>query len=167
MSKLTKAQQADKESAIGRLQECFPIGTTVHTSLAHVSASGMQREIKVYVATIDDVDGSPGIHEVTYSVSRALGLRVGKRGGVIVGGCGMDMGFQLCHNISYELHGFCKDLERACGICGAAIGEPCTETEFRNANGVRSYLAKHRMDFNGTKVHQCRRSGYTLIHNCL
>lgn len=40
-----------------------------------------------------------------YSVSKLLGYRMGKRDGLIVGGCGMDMGFEVVYNLSAALFG--------------------------------------------------------------
>ena len=58
----------------------------------------MTREIGVVV-----------IHEgraahVSVAVADAFGYRIGKRDGVIVHGCGMDMGFALVRRIATALH---------------------------------------------------------------
>ena len=40
-----------------------------------------------------------------YSVSCALGLRLGKRDGMIIHGCGMDMGFDIAYRLGFKLYG--------------------------------------------------------------
>lgn len=99
MGNLTKAQQADRDEARAKLREIFPVGSTAHTILRHVSRSGMLRSISVIdPATCNDV---------TWLVSRALGWSRNKRtDGINVPGCGMDMGFHLIHSLSYAIHGY-------------------------------------------------------------
>lgn len=92
-----KYSKQDREEALTRLREWIKPGDTVHTLLRHVSRSGMQREIGV-VLLKDGIDLHPN-----HAVACVLGKRLGKRDGVIVGGCGMDMGFHLVYNLSYVL----------------------------------------------------------------
>jgi hypothetical protein len=66
---------------------------TIYTVLRHVSNSGMQREISVKM-----IDAGRIIH-LDYLVSTALGMKQGKHNGIVVRGCGMDMGFHIVHNI--------------------------------------------------------------------
>ena len=66
---------------------------TIYTVLRHVSASGEQREISVKM-----VDAGRIIH-LDWLVSEALELKRGKHNGLIIRGCGMDMGFHLVDNI--------------------------------------------------------------------
>jgi hypothetical protein len=66
---------------------------TIYTVLRHVSASGMQREVSVKM-----IDAGRIIH-LDYLVSTALGMKQGKHNGIVVRGCGMDMGFHIVHNI--------------------------------------------------------------------
>jgi hypothetical protein len=66
---------------------------TIYTVIRHVSSSGMQREISVKM-----IDAGRIIH-LDYLVSTALGMKVGKHNGIVVKGCGMDMGFHIVHNI--------------------------------------------------------------------
>lgn len=95
--KLTKAQQAERADAIAKLREWIKPGDTVYTILRHVSRSGMQREIGVCILK----DGEM-LHP-NYSVALALGHRQGKQDGIIMGGCGMDMGFALVYNLGMTL----------------------------------------------------------------
>ena len=118
---MTKAEKREKWEAIEKLREWIKPGDTVYTILRHVSRSGMQREIGI-VLLKDGTDLHPN-----YLVAKALGERVGKFDSVIVGGCGMDMGFHLVYNLSYVLYpdGF------------GCVGEKCPSND--HSNGDRDY----------------------------
>ncbi len=126
MARQTKAQKAERERALEELRELLPPGSTVHTILRHVSKSGMQREISCKRAFPDGQ-----IADLDYLVSQVLGDRIGKHGGIVVGGCGMDMGFHIVHSLSYALHGM-NDVGPD-AIAKSAIGHPYkpTDTQFR------------------------------------
>jgi len=75
-------------------------GDTVYTVLRHVARSGMQRRISCIV--IDKETGSP--FQIDWLVSWATGERLDReKEGLVVGGCGMDMGFHLVYNLSRSL----------------------------------------------------------------
>lgn len=95
----TKAQQTAKQEAADQLRKWLKPGDTVYTILRHVSRSGMQREISLYVKTPDGMQWLDGY------ARHVLGLRVGKREGLVIGGCGMDMGFELVYQLGYALFG--------------------------------------------------------------
>ena len=90
---LTKAELAERAEAIARLHSYLKPGSTVRTSVLHVSRSGMQREIECLC--VDPADHE--IVNISWLVARAIGARVGKTGGVVMGGCGMDMCFQTVY----------------------------------------------------------------------
>lgn len=115
--------------ALARLREWLKPGDTVHTVLRHVSRSGMQREISLLHTSCEN--GEPVTRDLTYNASRALGERIGKRDGIVMGGCGMDMGFALVYSLSSELfpEGF------------GCIGERCPAND--HANGDRDYTPGH------------------------
>jgi hypothetical protein len=75
---------------------------TIYTYTEHVSKSGMRRHIKPIVI----VDGEP-INISGYIADMGLFQRVkmGKGDGVIVKGCGADMGFHIVYSISRALYG--------------------------------------------------------------
>lgn len=127
MSKRTKAQAQEKAIAESRaeLLEIVKPGDTVFLILRHVSKSGMQREISAFVM----VDGEP--RYLNYHAAIILGTRVGKHDGVVVGGCGMDMGFSLVYNLSCALFP---------GM-GRKPGDPDYSPHGGNDPG---YLLKHR-----------------------
>lgn len=110
-----RKSDAEKTEAIERLLQTVEPGDTVYTIVRHVSRSGMQREISlvaidrsVIVLPIDSRAGiaqvsREALHMIDYWASRALGYRIGKHGGIVVGGCGMDMGFHLVYNLGRTL----------------------------------------------------------------
>ena len=89
---------ADREEAIAALRAKCPRDSRVYTSVKHVSRSGMQRTIGLYVVTDGEVD------DISVYVSRALGWRRDyRRGGLIVDGCGMDMCFHTVYVLASVL----------------------------------------------------------------
>ena len=92
-------KEALRQEAIDQLRELLPPGSTVYTILRHVSKSGMSRRIDCYTI----IDNEP--RYLSGYVSRLVGDRLHPGGGIVVGGCGMDMGFHIVHNLSYALHG--------------------------------------------------------------
>lgn len=89
---------------------------TVYTVLRHVSRSGMYREISVIIPVITGGDVSGGdnpahvrqfVHP-SYTIAGILGWPYSEKNGhnaVVVGGCGMDMGFHLIYTLSEKLYG--------------------------------------------------------------
>lgn len=96
MARETKAQRAEREQAIETIRGMVRPGDTVYTVLRHVSRTGMMREISLHVVAQD----TGRLFDLTYFAARALGDRIGKRGGIRVPGCGMDMGFHLVYSLS-------------------------------------------------------------------
>lgn len=103
---MTKAKLLEREESIreltgkgmGRKRPWLQPGDIVYTILRHTSASGMSREITPLIFT-PPIKGYPTIDPryLTYHVGRVVGLRQGKHDGLVIGGCGMDMGFQLVY----------------------------------------------------------------------
>jgi len=103
MRKLTKAQQAEHAEALEWFRKNFPPGSTLYTVLRNVSRSGMTRHIGL-VGFLDGERRYP-VHP-NYSGSLLYGSHVNKCGdGIVVSGCGMDMGFNLVYVIAYAVHG--------------------------------------------------------------
>ena len=102
MTTLTAAEQdvaAERRTqAIQTLQRRLPVGSTVYTTVLHISRSGMMRVIKVLVAH----EGQ--IVDLSSLAADAIGARYDRaRGGVIMSGCGMDMGFAVVYDLSRVL----------------------------------------------------------------
>lgn len=110
MGRLTKAEKAERGEAIEKLRAMLPPGSKVHTVVRHVSSSGMTRHISCLVSSED------GINDITWLVSRALEYRRAKDGGLVVSGCGMDMGFHVVYNLGRTLYPKGGPLEATGGI---------------------------------------------------
>ena len=86
--------------AIEYLRAQLTPGRTVYTKITHVSRSGMSRSIECYLA-----QGRDNLTDITWLVARATNSRVDNtHGGIIMGGCGMDMGFALVYNLGRTLY---------------------------------------------------------------
>lgn len=95
-----KRPEMQKE-AIAELLEILKPGDTVYTLLRHVSKSGMMRRIDLYIIR----DNEP--RRISYLVADALGYKIGEKQGIVVSGCGMDMGYHLVNNLLQVL--FCPE----------------------------------------------------------
>jgi hypothetical protein len=98
---LGKAQGArlHKEQCLNSLRESLKPGDTVYTVLRHVSRSGMYRVIDLYKLKESGPEWLSGL-------AKGAGIGEEPRGrheGVGVGGCGMDMGFELVYRLGYAL----------------------------------------------------------------
>lgn len=96
---MTKIQKKERDEAITQLREWLKPGDTVYTILRSVSRSGMQREIGIVIKA---KNGDHMLHP-NYLVAKAVGYRLGKRDGIIIGGCGMDMGFAIVYDLGRTL----------------------------------------------------------------
>jgi hypothetical protein len=155
----TKAKLQEREEARQRLRaDYLKPGDFVHTVLRHVSASGMSRRIDLYKLE----NGEP--HWLSGLASKALGIRQGKDGALVVGGCGMDMGFHVVYELSARLFpdGF------------GCIGEGCPSND--HSNGDRDYTPNVlglQTGPDGEKIiggcgsHWHRDGGYALRHRWL
>lgn len=148
------AKQQEREDAVRELREILKPGDTVFVSLKHVSRSGMSRVIMPLVIR----DNEP--RYLGWTVAKATGRTYNRNHeGVNVGGCGMDMGFELVYTLSRYLFpdGF-GDLGQ---YPNGSKGRPTSEkmaaaavesgAEFYGRNGDRSgwdndggYALKHR-----------------------
>jgi hypothetical protein len=91
---MTKAIQLEAAQELNNILKDIPTDT-IYTVIRHVSASGMQREISIKM-----IDAGRIIH-LDYLVSTATGRKIGKHGGIVMKGCGMDMGFALVDGINH------------------------------------------------------------------
>lgn len=84
-----------RAQALRRLHSILKPGDTVHCALRHVSSSGMSRRISFFKLA----DGSAHMLD-GYIIELGIGDRPrGNADGVLVGGCGMDMGFHVVYNL--------------------------------------------------------------------
>lgn len=107
-----KEREQEKQEAIAFLREKCPPGTTIHTIVTRVSASGMSRDIVCFIVGDDRLPWN-----ISGYVAKALGYQREKHGvpAVRVSGCGMDMGFHVVNSLSYALHGHGPDNDRGNG----------------------------------------------------
>lgn len=93
---LSKAEGKEKQKvyAKARLLEILKHGDTVYTVLRHVSTSGMSRRIDLYTVR----DNRP--QYLSGYAATVTGWKLHDNGGIVVGGCGMDMGFHLVYTLS-------------------------------------------------------------------
>lgn len=106
---MPRYSKRDIAESVEWLRRVVPAGTTVYTTLRHVSRSGMMREISLYVIKRGGGYKSTGEPvSITFHVARALGYSLNRGGSfhaLRVSGCGMDMGFHVVNSLSYKLHG--------------------------------------------------------------
>jgi hypothetical protein len=97
--KLLKNEGARKFKAYARdrLLEILTPGDTVFTILRHVSQSGMSRRIDLYAIQ----DNGP--RYLSGYASTVLDMKLSDKGGIVTGGCGMDMGFDLVYRLGAAL----------------------------------------------------------------
>lgn len=97
-------------------------GDTVYTDVKRVSSSGMTRHISCYIVRKGE------IYDITYYVGVLLGeRRNADTGGLVIGGCGMDMGFHTVYALSRRLfpNGF------------KCVGEKCRSNQHFNDHECR------------------------------
>ena len=121
--------QAMEEARKRGLQLLQP-GDTVYTILRHVSRSGMMRRISPVLM------GKYGPRHLDYITAQLRGARDLPYGGdgVRIGGCGMDMGFDLVYTMSRALwpDGF------------SCIGPDCRSND--HSNGDRDFTPHNHAD---------------------
>ena len=88
---------SENTEAIQHLRKILKPNDTVYCVLRHVSSSGMTRRIDFYSFK----GGAP--RYLSGYMSKAIGLRRHKDGGLIVQGCGMDMGFSCVYDLGRTL----------------------------------------------------------------
>lgn len=100
--RMTKAQKEDmRNAAIEKLRGMLPKGSVVYSNLTRVSASGMSRRIRCYIPV--KADNGLEIMDITWMVSNALEWSMNDSG-ILVSGCGMDMGFHLISTLARVIH---------------------------------------------------------------
>jgi hypothetical protein len=158
MTTKAERQQAEsqREDALLRLRAILKPGDTVYCVLRNVSASGMTRHISVFALDTQEgrtLTGGWFIHDISFDVAKVLRERINRNdGGLVISGCGMDMGFHVVYELGRRLfpEGFGEEGQRLneAGIVAAA-SRPLTPAEakqmvdsgvwqFRGRNGDRS-----------------------------
>lgn len=144
----------ERAEALARLREWIKPGDTVWTVLRHVSRSGMQRTVSLCVIEDDGNGNGPEVRDIDGAVARALDMTFDRdRGGVKVGGCGMDVGFEVVYNLGRALwpEGY------------GCIGANCRSND--HTNGDRDYTPHPgcgKPDRRGHRYHWHSDGGYAL-----
>lgn len=89
-------KEQQKSEAIAELRDTYKIkvGSGIHTQVLHVSRSGMSRTVGCYVVS------GKSVVNVSLLIARATGSTYDvERGGVKMGGCGMDMTFAIVYSL--------------------------------------------------------------------
>jgi hypothetical protein len=135
--------------SIIKLRGLLQPGYIVRTILRHVSRSGMNRRVSLVIAVGDDAK------DITWLAAHALGDPVKNRAGYVqdvgieVGGCGMDVGFELVYNLGRVL--WPKGFE--------CPGEKCQSNDHSNDPKCRRDTFKGQMHTGD--------GGYALRHEWL
>jgi hypothetical protein len=97
--------KTENEQYLAQLLKWLKPGDTVYTVLTHVSRSGMSRHIRVILLKPDRASPNGGVRiiEPNYAVAGVLGYKLANRDGMVVGGCGMDMGFHVVYQLGKAL----------------------------------------------------------------
>jgi hypothetical protein len=104
---MVRTTKTERDESLARLREWIKRGDTVYTILRGVSRSGMQRRISLVLLKRDENDAGRIIDlHPNWAASKVLGYRLDRSGSsdaLIVGGCGMDMGFHLVYSLAAAL----------------------------------------------------------------
>ncbi|MNQ25023.1 hypothetical protein D3C85_382350 [compost metagenome] len=102
---LTRAEgeRIYRDQTAASLRKWIKPGTTIYTKLESVSSSGMSRRISLYAVTPAKKGQPAQIANITGSAAVVMGRTVSDKGGISVGGCGMDMGFSLVYDFGHSL----------------------------------------------------------------
>lgn len=96
---MASKKDAERDEAIANLKRIVKKGDKLYTVIAHVSTSGMRREINLYKIT------NQGETYLSSYAAKALGRTIGNRSGVICNGAGMSMTFELVYSLAQKLFG--------------------------------------------------------------
>lgn len=145
--RITKAdrERTERENAAAELRSMLKPGDTVNVIQRHVSASGMQRHLSLFV----------GDQEITFLAATALGEKVAHTYGaaIKVNGCGMDMHFATVYNLSRALW---------------PTGHPCNGNDGPVREGgcpSNDHVNDRERDFSTNRTHSD--GGYALRHRTL
>lgn len=157
-TKMAKYSKTEIAQARAKLRQWLKPGMTVYTVLDHVSRSGMSRVIRVVLIEGRD-NGEHAMAHPNYSVGAVLGYSQAKKGdGLIVGGCGMDMGFHVVHSLGYALwgHEASEGVGKEANALRKAIGEVTKSYLTQGGAPMPDYRKPDRVWFGA--------AGYALKH---
>jgi len=86
--------KAHKAQTVADLKKILKPGKKIWANVDHVSASGMSHVISLYIVHNGE------IVNISHRAAIITGWRESKNGGLIVSGCGMDMGFHTVYTLA-------------------------------------------------------------------
>lgn len=87
-----------RENALKSLREKLKAGSAVYTIVKHVSSSGMTRHISLFIVSKGEIVC------IDWEASHIIGWKRNKtNGALVIGGCGMDMGFHAVYTLGRHL----------------------------------------------------------------
>ncbi|MGL5935999.1 MAG: hypothetical protein ACRCZI_10330 [Cetobacterium sp.] len=93
-----KRSESEINQAMAMLHKVLKPGATVHCVLRGVSGSGMTRRIDFYT-----IHKGGLIYLTGYMEAIGLGKRHKSKQGMVISGCGMDMGFATVYNLGCSM----------------------------------------------------------------
>lgn len=108
MTTQTQEKKVRVQEAKDRLLTLLSPTDTVYTILRTVSKSGMSRGIDLYVIQDSQPIWITGSVAIVLKQSYSQ-KRWSEQKGLLVEGCGMDMGFHIVSSLSYALFGYQQD----------------------------------------------------------
>lgn len=101
--------EKERELSISILRDRVKPGLMVYCILRHTSQSGMSRAVSLVIGNsyYEDIyrPDNVKIEDISWLAARAMERKINqKHGGIIIGGCGMDMGFALVYELSHLLY---------------------------------------------------------------
>lgn len=135
---MTKKEKVQQEAVDTLKQWGLVDGSTVYAKVNKVSASGMSRNIGLYIAVAapegekQTVINRAHVIDISYHAAKALEWRFkeGYAGGVVATGCGMDMLFATVDALSWAM-----------GYGSLCQNRDQVEPEHKNAGGGKTMLA--------------------------
>lgn len=153
--------------ALDHLHKFIKPGTTIYTVLRHVSRSGMSRNIDLYLIH----QGEP--MWISAYVGKAIGRPQSRKNwersqGLTVGGCGMDMGFELVYSLGRAMFptGFPAVSVTRCTKCLDRPGYDGLGRTCKGCNGTGD-VTEPRRGRNGDMSGWDNDGGYALNHKWL
>lgn len=156
---MTKKNTVEELAMQDKLRAILTPGTEVKTFVRHTSRSGMSRSISAFANTKNEMV------DLDWMIARAgLGFTLdNSRGGVKMGGCGMDMGFALVYNLSRSLY---RDGYKCSGHDGTGREPRCRSNDHTNYRSVlEDGTANPQKNFSRGRKH--KDGGYALSHSWL
>jgi hypothetical protein len=93
-----KTNEIEKNEALKHLRKIIKPNDVINCFLRHVSSSGMTRRISFYVIKNNKLIG------LDWYIEKVLGYKRNYNNeGLVVGGCGMDMGFAVVYELGLSL----------------------------------------------------------------